>query len=233
LSHRFDRIEQRSLFTEIVQCVRDAIVFGDVKLGEHLSESIIARQMEVSRIPLREALIHLAKEGVVVHIQGRGFFVTSFSPEDIREVFSLRSMLECIALTRSIPLLQSEDFKQLENLIDQQDKAIQRGQYDLLTRLDMRFHEYFCAKANHARLLKTWRNNEVQCQMLINRRFLVFSNETTETVIKDHLQLFDAVHHKDVPLALEITKSISNRVAEECVRMIQDVSSEGGTISKK
>ena len=145
----------------------------------------------------------------------------------------MRSMLECMALTRSILSLNSNDFKQLDDLVEQQGKAIETGQYDLLTKLDMRFHEYLCVKANHARLLKTWRNYEVQCQMLINRRFRMYSHETPETVIDDHKRLLLAAHRQDLHLALEITRSISNRVAQECILMAQNYSIEGGEISNK
>src|SRR5512135_2194470 len=101
LSH----IEQPTLFTEIVKRVRHAIIYGEVGFGEHLSEPYFAQQMEISRIPLREALVHLSKEGIVTRVPSRGFFAISFFPEDICEVFSLRSMLECMALARSIPNL--------------------------------------------------------------------------------------------------------------------------------
>ena len=227
---QFDRIEQRSLYTEIMQRIRHAIVFGEVGLGEYLSKPSIARQMEVSRIPLREALVHLTKVGIVDHIQSRGFFVISFSPQDIREVFSMRSMLECMALARSFPFLVAEDFNQLECLVEQQKKAIVTFQYDLLTQLDMRFHEYFYTKANHERLLKTWRNYEMQCQMLINHRFRTYSIGTPGTVIADHEQLLEAAHQQDISLAIEITRSINNRVAEECIQMAQERSSKGGEL---
>jgi DNA-binding GntR family transcriptional regulator len=230
---QFDRIEQRSLSAEIVQQVRHAIIYGEIGLGEHISEHGISKQMEVSRMPLREALMLLTKEGIVEHLQGRGFYVISFSPQDIYEIFSMRSLLECMALTRSIPCLEAEDFKELENLIEQQAKVISTGQYDLLTKLDMEFHEYFFEKANHTRLLKTWHNFEIQCQMLINRRFRKFSNDTPITVIEDHERLLDAAHRQDVTAALEITRSISNRVAQECIRMAKVYSGEGGEVSSK
>ena len=200
-------------------------------LGRILSEPLIARQMEVSRIPLREALAHLSKEGIVTRIQNRGFFVISFTPDDISEVFSLRSLLESMSLTESIPLLEPQDFKQLECLIEQQAKAIEANQFDLLTQLDMRFHEYFCIKANHGRLLKTWRTYEVQCQMLIYRRFQLFTNGTSKTVIEDHKCLLDAAYHQDIPLALEITRLVSDRVSQECIQMVKQWQSKGGELS--
>jgi DNA-binding GntR family transcriptional regulator len=55
----FDRIQPRTLRAEIVDMHRDAIVSGRPKPGEHLKESIIAEQMSVSRIPVREAFRQL------------------------------------------------------------------------------------------------------------------------------------------------------------------------------
>jgi DNA-binding GntR family transcriptional regulator len=233
LPFQFNPIEQPSLFSEIVQRVRHAIIYGEVGFGEHLSEPYFARKMAVSRIPLREALLHLSKEGIVTRVQNRGFFVISFSPADICEVFSLRSMLECMALARSIPCLKLEDFKQLEQLVEQQGEALISHQYDLLTQLDMRFHEYFCKQANHKRLLNTWCTYEMQCQMLIHRRFRMFLNVTPEAVKEDHIRLINAAYQRDIPQAMEITRSIAERVSRECIQMVQKSQHEGGALSSE
>ncbi len=230
---QFHRIEQQSLYTEIMQRIRYAIVSGELAFGEHLSEVTIARQMEVSRIPLREALMHLSEEGLIRRVRGRGFFVISFCAADVHEVFSLRAMLECMALTLSIPILDTEDKNQLTYLIECQQAAAESGQFDGLTQLDMQFHEYFCIKANHSRLLKTWRTYQTQVLMLINRRLRSLSEVTPQSVTEDHKQLLDAVDRKDILAAASITRSISDRVAKECVQVACDRRSEGGAKSTK
>jgi DNA-binding GntR family transcriptional regulator len=90
----FDRIQPRTLRAEIVDVLRDAIVSGKLESGEHLKESVIAEQMSVSRIPVREAFQQLEQEGLIVSIPNQGSFVKVFDEKDIREIFTLRGALE-------------------------------------------------------------------------------------------------------------------------------------------
>jgi DNA-binding GntR family transcriptional regulator len=66
------------LRAEVVDMLRDAIIDGRPKPGEHLKESYIADQMSVSRSPIREALRQLEQEGLIVSIPNRGCFVRRF-----------------------------------------------------------------------------------------------------------------------------------------------------------
>src|SRR5512146_788380 len=125
----FTRIEQRSVQQEVVDVIRQAIVSGKLELGQHLAEAALSEQMQVSRIPMREALRQLEQEGLVMRYNNRGCFVTDFSDEDVREVFSLRSSLECMAIEWATPRISAQDVALLRRMIEEQRISAQAGDF--------------------------------------------------------------------------------------------------------
>jgi len=216
----FTKIKPRSIEDDIISRLRDAIVSGQFPPGTHLNESEIAKQMEVSRIPIREAIKKLEQEGLVVRQPNKGVYVISFTEQDVRETFSLRARLESMAFEWAIPNITNEDLAQLRALVKEQETAIAERRYDELARLDMRFHELICLKAGHSRLLKIWYELHAQGQMLLNLRFRLLPDYTPKTVTEDHLKILDAIERGDVHSAVKLTDDISERVISECIETL-------------
>lgn len=223
----FTNIESKNLEDEIVQNLRTAIISGQFEPGTHLNETDISRQMAVSRIPVREALKKLEQMGLAVRQPKRGAFVVTFTEKDVREVFSLRANLESFAFEWAIPNITQKDMEILRGLVKSQQKAISSNDHNTLANLDMQFHEFFCTKANHSRLLKTWYEQHDQCQMLLNLRFRYMANYTSETVPHDHDEILSAIERKDIKRAVALTLEISERVAQECVETLKTFVMQG------
>ena len=220
----FDKAKSRTLRTEVVDMIRDAIVTGKLKPGEHLKETILAEQMSVSRSPVREALRQLEQEGLVVSIPNQGSFVKAFDEDDVREIFTLRTALEelaCEIVLRN-GNLSEDDLQLLEAYIEQQREAIESRDFDSLTELDMDFHEYICSRSGLKRLLKMWQSLRAQIQVLFYQRFHAFA-EVPETVDTDHSEIIDALREGDADKFSEISREVNERVAEECVRMLRAI----------
>lgn len=220
-SQLFMKIEPRNMENEILYRMREAIVGGKIEPGAHLNETDIAKQMAVSRIPVREALRKLEQEGLIIRLPNKGCFVITFTEQDIKEVFSLRASLESMAFEWAIPKMTPQDIQKLKDLVEQQERAIQRKDYDELARLDMRFHEYICIRAKHSRLLKAWYEQHAQCQMLLNLRFRHLASYTPETVPVDHNRILKAIEDKEPSIAIALTHEISERVAQDCIVTLQ------------
>src|SRR5512132_2316003 len=80
------------------EALRRALLEGKFQPGEDLSEVALAQQLEISRGPVREALLVLAQEGLLVHRQNRGFSVLEFTDEDRKAINDVRLPLEARAL---------------------------------------------------------------------------------------------------------------------------------------
>ncbi len=213
----FPKIQQRTIEDEIVQHLRAAIVGQRIELGARLNESELAKGLEVSRIPIREALRKLEQEGLVERFPNRGCFVITFTEQDVEEVFSLRSNLECMSIDWAVKHIIDDDIAHLRGLIVRQQHAIEEQNFADLARLDMQFHEFICIKAEHTRLLKAWHEQHAQSQMLLNIRFRAMPEYTPETVISDHTNILDALERRDAATANALTLDISRRVGDECI----------------
>ena len=79
-----------------------------IKPGEKIIEEQLCADFGISRAPLREALRLLAQQGLVEHLPRRGSRVSDWSPEDIRQLFELRGVLERHAIESALPLPDPE-----------------------------------------------------------------------------------------------------------------------------
>ena len=160
----FHKIEHRSLSQEAVRMLRKAIVNGELSPGVRLNERAIARQMDISRVPVREAILQLEHEGLVINTHSRGSFVRYLDERDIKEIFDLRAVLEGLACQMIVQddKLTPDDFQLLQSCVDEQQRAIEAGDYYGWVEGEIQFHTMICHKAGSRRLFKMWHNLHVQ-----------------------------------------------------------------------
>ncbi|WP_258052321.1 GntR family transcriptional regulator [Mesorhizobium sp. INR15] len=113
----------------VADVLRRGIIQGELPSGAELRQEDVAAQLNVSRMPVREALRMLQSEGWVVVEPRRGAVVASVEPGDIRETFQLRADMEQAALRRSIPLLTDERLRDAATLLDRMDRASSLDDY--------------------------------------------------------------------------------------------------------
>jgi DNA-binding GntR family transcriptional regulator len=209
--------------------IRDAIITGKLKPGEHLKEAVLAEQMSVSRSPVREALLQLEQEGLITSIPNQGSFVKVFDEKDIEEIFTLRAALEDLACEIILKdgKLQLADFQRLEAYIEHQREAIEARDFDQLTRLDMEFHEFICRRSESERLLKMWQSLRAQMQVFFYQRFQTL-DWVPKTVDTDHSAILEALRKGSVEQFSQINREVNARVAEECIQVARLISAEQG-----
>lgn len=140
------KIERPRLLTELAfQRIRSAIVAGEFKLGEQLSEVQLAQRIGTSKTPVREALLRLRHERLVeIHPQ-RGSFIFSLQPAQVRQLLRFRDMLESTALRASAEVDRARLVDGMAKCVDQMVKAERKRDLADLARIDMDFHRQFFA----------------------------------------------------------------------------------------
>ncbi len=147
----------RPLREDVREYLRDAILHGQLKPGEQIVETRLARQFGISQGPVREALRELEQIGLVEHRARRGTFVREITRSGAWEVYTLRAHLEVMAVRLAAERLTDDDLTTLERLIDEMVEAGRKGDRQRLTWCDVRFHELLCECSGHQLLLRTWR----------------------------------------------------------------------------
>ena len=103
------------------RCCRRGILSGKYRPGDRLNESQIARELNISRIPVREALSQLQEQGLVQNRERRGMFVTNITPAEVLQISSLRLILETEALRLARTRMTPEILAELEALVAQME----------------------------------------------------------------------------------------------------------------
>ena len=178
-----------TLRAHVVKMLSAGILAGKYKPGDRLNESQIARELNISRIPVREALSQLQEQGLVQNRERRGMFVTNIGPEEVLQISSLRIILETEALRLAKARMTPELLNQLDKLMLQMDSW--NGTLLEAAALDLEFHRTLWKAAGNPYL-----DRALNALMVP-----LFAQKTLEHVTKDvrrwrlshHRMLLDAV----------------------------------------
>ena len=188
---------KRSLADDVVDRLRDAIFHGSFKPGEPLREEQLAALLDVSRGPIREALVQLEREGLVLVRRHRGATVARLSRSDLEDVYSLRLALERLAIQRATRYATDQDFAAMEAVLAAFDVALSRGPSEKeVAELDVRFHDLIYQAAHHQRLYDCWANLKSQIYIFLLSRNVVDPDFRAVTV-KSHAALLEAIRTRD------------------------------------
>lgn len=121
--------------------LKAAILSDRLNAGERLMEEHLARELGISRTPVREALQKLASEGLIRLVGTRGFVVSRDSREEVEELFEIRAVLEGYALRVICGRVTDGVLRTLESAVEAADAALNGGQLDEVFRWNTRFHD--------------------------------------------------------------------------------------------
>ena len=127
-----------TLRSHVVKVLSADILSGKYKPGDRLNESQIARELNISRIPVREALSQLQEQGLVQNRERRGMFVINIGPEEVQQISSLRLVLEAEAMRLAKARMTPETLAGLEHVVHRMDSW--NGTLLEAAALDLEFH---------------------------------------------------------------------------------------------
>jgi DNA-binding GntR family transcriptional regulator len=197
-----------SLTGDIFNLLKDAITSGKIPPGERLVESRLAKELDVSRAPVREALRQLKQDGLIVYFVHRGYFVPVFNLDDLEELFLVRLALEKLAAQLAIARMTPAEMDALESIVQQMEATGDNG-LELIqeTEWDADFHEQLCKFSHSQRLLKIWGDMSSQIRMAIlasNQSFHVGTGFAS-----GHREILEALRSRDLP---RVTQAIENHL---------------------
>ncbi|MDZ7883355.1 MAG: GntR family transcriptional regulator [Mycobacterium sp.] len=189
----------RSLSEDAADRIREQIILGGFRQGEHLKEARIAEALNVSRGPVREAFKILRAEGLLAEEPHRGTFVVSLTATDVRDIYQLRSALEELAAREVCRRQDPAALATLRSLLGALRKAANTGNAAAVARADVAFHEGLCAQSGNARV------HEVFLRYVPTLRGLLRLDEqimpSMDEVVRQHQPIVEAVEAGDEELA--------------------------------
>lgn len=149
-------LSHRTLREQIVDILRRRIFNGEIQPGEKIKESELAEAFSVSRGPIREALRQIEQEGLVEYSPHRGCTVRTLTHDNIKEVYLIRSNLECLAVKMYDGRMSREGIEKLEELVQQIGRAAKEHNLYEVVKYDEAFHAQIVSEAKSRRLFKMW-----------------------------------------------------------------------------
>lgn len=186
--------------------IREQILSGERAGGEWLREDDLADSIGVSRTPVREALRHLAAEGLVLHQRNRGVQVQTWSAADLNEIYSLRSLLEPYGcrLAASTGMAELEALDALATEMERAANAL-HPDLDKITRLNNEFHRGIIEASGNRRLMELVASN-MQVP-LVRHTFSRYSSSSLRRSMTHHRELVDALSMGDPDWAESVMRS--------------------------
>jgi DNA-binding GntR family transcriptional regulator len=171
--------------------LRDAILGGELVPGERIVESRIARQLKISQAPIREALALLERQGLVVKVHNRGTFVSRVHARELRELFTLRSVLDAFSARLAASNATTEDIQELHRLLGRMKTAEKAGDLVSLTDAHLQLHEAIYRMSGHQLLADVFAQIHPRMALALTFAENLFSSEGREAAC--HVPLIDAI----------------------------------------
>ncbi len=162
------RLERHLLGAQIVELLRERIISGYLRPGTPLVERELAEQLGVSRIPVREALMQLEAEGLVVG-KPNGRCVIELTERDIQELYEVRLVLEKLAVRLAAQKASAADRAALEEKAYEMQRAIANNDRRLYRRNDLETHRLIWRMSGNAHLMRVLQSMVGPIFMLVSR----------------------------------------------------------------
>jgi len=209
---------RQSLKQVAAHYIRDLIFSGELHAGERIDQDKIAEALDVSRLPIREALITLESEGMVKMRARRGAFVASLEPEDILDHFLMYGLLNGLAAQRIAESDRAGVVDQLADLSQQMRDTNEPGEHD---RLNFEFHRVINRAGGSRRLVSVLRilSNSMPSHFFESNSEWGFRDQTFD----EHDDIVDLIRKGDGPGAAAALTKHFEHTGEQAVRTLQSV----------
>lgn len=212
----------KSLREQVYQALRQIILAGDIASGERIVETKLAKQLNVSRTPIREAIGQLQREKLIVSNPNGGFRVATMSIKDAIQLYDCRIALEQVSVKDACELVNSPNLEQLEQYVVSAEKLAESNKgkansFELLE-LDYQFHHLIAEISDNQWLLALL--EQVFDKMALLRVQTTQHNPQVLEIRLEHRQIFEAIANRNADLA---KKSIEQHLTASKARVVGEM----------
>jgi len=213
-----------SLGEHIFSRLKEAILKGEIAPGKRMVENRLAKDLGVSRTPVREAFHKLEREGLTKLTPQGGYTVTGLTKEEIEDIFGIRSLLESYATGLAAINYDKGDLCQLEEKNSEALRCLNENQLADLPRINTEFHEILYSLAGRPKLIEMI--NNLQAQTYRFRHIILSEKKNAERSIKTHQALVRALKKRDANRSESIIKEHILRGQSIVMKALEDKKGE-------
>jgi DNA-binding GntR family transcriptional regulator len=204
---RFPKSLQRNqpLKEQAYQALRKMILSGELVPGQRLVEAQLAKNLQVSRTPIREALAQLQRESLIVIDSTHGLQVATFTAKDAAQLYECRIALEQVSVVAACHNATATQLRKLHRLVQQSEKLADSKPSQLLNfqllELDYQFHRLIAEMSGNLWLQAML--DQIFDKMMLLRIQTTQQNRNVLDIRTEHLYVYEAIAQHDVEAAVE------------------------------
>jgi DNA-binding GntR family transcriptional regulator len=213
---------RNALGDQVATVLRKAILDGSLKPGQLLHENVLAKQLSVSRSPIREALLQLERENLCVSRPNKPAEVRRPSPEEIRQIYTLRAALEGVAARwaaeRATPAFVAALRKNAE-LLNEATVAAEGCEPSLVGQA-IEFHTGISQPSGSAELQRMLQSLGNQIHLVMSAGLASLTSRRAEEIHAEHLAIIDAIEKRDGDLAERLARAHVEGARERLTHLV-------------
>jgi len=195
-----DIAQAASATTIVFEALRRAIIEGELKEGERLRQDEIARAFNISRIPVREAILRLEEHGLVSSQRYKGAVVSGLSAEEATEIFDFRALVEPETIRRAVPLMSAETLAAARHCFGDFANSPDPMRWGDLNR---RFHATLYSASGLRYHMEVLNNAMDRVDRYLRAQILL--SDGMERANQEHLAILEACEARDADRAADLT----------------------------
>ena len=204
---------------KVYSILSKAIFRGDLKPGQRLVESKLAKLMKISRTPIREAIIELAQKGLAVPSPPKGVKVAPLpTNEELTEFYEINSVLRGLAARKAACNITPQEIKQLQEIIAESEQSLREVSLKEIFKLNKKFHQVIEKSSNNKELLflldDVYKRSRERFSELLSRK------KRQKESIEEHKIILEALIKKDEELAEQLMKKHIENGKKDLLQLI-------------
>lgn len=225
-----DLLQRDTLPMQILGKLMDWIMDGKLKMGEKLNTEELARQLGVSRMPIREALSGLEKMGLAESVPYVGMKLVSLTQEDVLQIYQMRQALEPLVAEKSCENITKEDIEELEKIHQEYIQTVKESELDAkrLYLQNRKYHFAIYSISGMDRVCSVIESlwNTLSFFKLIYGRDAIKNVGGADNMIAEHQSYIDALKNGD-------SVALSQKLYDNLGKRIEGISTESDYLGKR
>jgi len=205
---------------KVYSILSKAIFRGDLKPGQRLVESKLAKLMKVSRTPVREAIIELIQKGLAVPSPPKGVKVAPLpTTKELNEFYDISSVLRGLAARKAACNITPQEIKHLQEIITESEQSLREGSLEEIFKLNKKFHQTIEKSCNNKELIflldNVYERSRERFSEILSRK------KRQKESIEEHKIILEAIIKKDEELAEQLMKKHIENGKEDLLQQIE------------
>jgi len=187
-------LKRNLLRDEIREAIQEAIESNELSPGDRIVETQWAKDLGVSKAPVREAIRELEAMGILENKPYQGSYVRSPSTKDIVDASKVRQSLEAMGMREAAKVIKEDELSEILNILYDMEEAAHNSNFELYIDKDMQFHRKVMEIANNGILLRVWEQSRIAEWTKVVTKM---SKQSLESLAARHEAIYQALAAHD------------------------------------